>query len=396
MPRTTAPSVPPLASGVTLAERFEILGILGEGGAGTVYDALRLPERERVALKILHGHLLGDRQIRGRFEREAKILARLDGPHVCPVLDSGEVDDPRVEGRKILYIALPKIDGPALDTVLKREGPLTMERVFDVFLQVCDALKRAHSQGVVHRDLKPANVILRGGTHVVVVDFGLAKIITGDVAATVLTAHNMVCGTPEYMAPEQARGDEIDARCDVYAAGVMLYEMVTGVAPFGGSTPLAILTAHLTSRPVPPRERAPGRAISPALEAVVLHALAKDPAERYPTAAALSAAILHARAAPDDVAAVRPDAFRVRVESDADGHAETIPSLASGPQQAPSTPPARSDATRSSRPVPTSRAPSSAPAREAGDLGTRAWAVVWIVAALLGISVGVWLSLRVP
>src|SRR5947209_3984002 len=108
MARTTAPSIPPLGSGVVLADKFEIRGLLGEGGAGTVYDALRLPERERVALKVLHGHLLGDRQIRGRFEREAKILRRLEGPHVCPVLDSGELEDPRVEGRTLLYIALPK------------------------------------------------------------------------------------------------------------------------------------------------------------------------------------------------------------------------------------------------------------------------------------------------
>src|SRR5215472_8444806 len=120
----SSPSIPPLSPGAKLADRFEVLGILGEGGAGTVYDALRLPERERIALKVLHGHLLGDRQLRGRFEREAKILARLRGPHVAPVLDSGELVDPRDETRRLLYIALPKVEGPPLDVVQKREGPL--------------------------------------------------------------------------------------------------------------------------------------------------------------------------------------------------------------------------------------------------------------------------------
>ena len=383
MPRTSSPSIPPLTPGAVLGDRFEVLGILGEGGAGIVYDALRLPERERIALKVLHSHLLGDRQFRGRFEREAKILRHLEGPHVCPVLDSGEIPDPRDESRSLLYIALPRIDGLALDTVLHREGPLPLNRVFDIVLQILDALKMAHAQGIVHRDLKPANVILRGGSHVVVVDFGLAKIVTGDVAATVLTAHNMVCGTPEYMAPEQARGDEIDARCDVYAAGVILYQMLTGSPPFAGATPLSVLTAHLTSPPVPPRERAPERPISPALEAVVLHAMAKDPADRYSTAVAMAAAILHARATPTDLRSVRPEVFRVRVDGDGDGHAPTLPDL---PNSTPTSPPG-------ARPAAVAPAPKRA---ESFELGAAGWRVVWIVAALASICLGVWLSLHAP
>ncbi|HEY2515412.1 MAG TPA: serine/threonine protein kinase, partial [Polyangiaceae bacterium] len=128
----SSPSIPPLAPGAKLGDRFEVLGILGEGGAGTVYDALRMPEHERIALKVLHGHLVGDRQLRGRFEREAKILGRLHGPHLSPVLDSGEIEDPRDPTRTLLYIALPKVDGPALDAVLRREGPLPLPRVFDI------------------------------------------------------------------------------------------------------------------------------------------------------------------------------------------------------------------------------------------------------------------------
>ncbi len=245
---------------------------------------------------------------------------------------------------------------------------------------------------------------------------GPAKIVPGPVPATVLTAHNMVCGTPEYMAPEQARGDEIDARCDVYAAGVILYQMLTGVVPFEGPTPLAILTAHLTSTPIPPRERAPGRDISPALEAVVLHAMAKDPADRYANAVDMAAAILHARATPTDLRSVAPEAFRVRVDgdADADGHAPTMPDMTSARPPAIRTPalptptPSRSlpaGATPSSLTPPARSGPaptnSSRPSTRAGQkpefaLGPRGWRIIWIVAALTSICVGVWLSLHVP
>jgi len=244
--------------------------------------------------------------------------------------------------------------------------------VTDVMLQICDALKMAHEQGVVHRDLKPANVLLRGGSHVVVVDFGLAKIVSGDVApVTVLTAQNMVCGTPEYMAPEQARGDEIDERSDIYAAGVILYQLLTQTLPFTGATPLAVLTAHLTVSPTPPRERAPDRGISKALEAVAMNALAKDPRARYASAAQLAAAILHARVAPDDADAVRPEA----------AHAPTVPSFPSSPTQlSPTRPPPRA----------------SPPPPRPFALSKRTWTMIWIGAAVASISVGVWLSLHDP
>ena len=171
-------------------------------------------------------------------------------------------------------------------------------------------------------------------------DFGLAKIVTGDAAATVLTAHNMVCGTPEYMAPEQARGEEIDARSDVYAAGVMLYQLLTGAPPFEGPTPLSVLTAHLTSKPVPPREKAPEREISPALEAVVLHAMAKSPDDRYSTAAEMAAAVLHAQATPGTVGPVHPESLRVGLDGDdeVDDHRPTFPALPGRPHALPRSP----------------------------------------------------------
>ena len=371
-------SLPPLSSGRKLGEKFEILGVLGEGGTGIVYDAHRVLEDDRVALKVIHHHLAGDAQIRGRFTREASILRRLEGDRLCPILEFGEIPDPRREGVGLLYMVLPRIEGPALDAVLKKDGPLPLPRAAAILLDVCAALGEAHSQGVIHRDLKPGNVLLREGDRAVVVDFGMAKIVTGGgTGTTALTQHNMVFGTPEYMAPEQARGDELDARCDVYAAGIILYEMLTGRVPFSGGTPLGVLTAHLTAEPRAPRERAPDRGISPALEAVTLHAIAKDPAVRYATASALATAIQTALASPDDFEAVRP-AARVHVQiATIDAHGATIPS------------PVRIDVSPAKPPVLASHRP-AAP-RDRISLG---WIVVCVLAAVAGIALGAWLSTR--
>ncbi len=379
-------SAPRLSVGRVIDEKFEIVGLLGEGGTGIVYDAIRVVEKDGVALKVIHAHLLGDKHIRARFAREATILRRLDGPHLVAILGSGEIPDSRGLGAGVLYIALPKIEGPALDRLLAEEGPLPQGRALDVALQICEALKSAHSQGVIHRDLKPANVILDGGRHVIVVDFGMAKIMTGGgTGTTALTAHNMLFGTPEYMAPEQARGDELDARCDVYATGIILYELLSGSVPFTGGTPLNVLTAHLTSPPPSLRARAPERKIPPALEAVVMHAIAKDPAARYATAAQLAGAILRARDRPDDVDSVRPGVYRTAPDSDfADPHGTTIPSpIPKEPRRAPL------DSSPSSRAVST-----VPPGDAARGLGTRGWALLWILAAIVSISLGVWLSLR--
>jgi serine/threonine protein kinase len=166
-----ASSLPPLSAGRTLGERFEIVGVLGEGGMGIVYDARRIAEGDRVALKVIHQHLAGDAQIRGRFTREAAILRRLEGEHLCPVLDFGEVPDPRRADAGLLYMALPRIDGQALDMLLKKSGHLPLVRVVTIMLDVCEALREAHSQGVIHRDLKPGNVLVREGDRAVVVDF---------------------------------------------------------------------------------------------------------------------------------------------------------------------------------------------------------------------------------
>ena len=204
----------------------------------------------------MHASFAGDHQIRGRFQREAEVLRRLDGDHVCKVLDFGETPGEEPD-TTLLYIAMPKISGAALSTIIQQAAPLPVDRALDVMLEVLAALAAAHAQGVIHRDLKPANVLIEEHDGKVIVgDFGMSKIVTGTGTGTTnLTAHNMLFGTPEYMSPEQARGDELDARCDVYAAGVMLYELLCGEPPFTGSTPLAVLTAHLTGVVVPPSKK---------------------------------------------------------------------------------------------------------------------------------------------
>ncbi len=384
-------SVAPISSGRVIGGKFEVTGVLGEGGTGIVYEAKQIgKEEDPIALKVIHAHLLYDKQIRGRFTREAKILSRLSGPHLGAIVDFGEVPDPHGEGASLLYIALPKIVGPALDQLLREEGPLPIERALDIALQVCAALASAHAQGVIHRDLKPANVILKDGTEVFVVDFGMAKILSGGGTGTTgLTAHNMVFGTPEYMAPEQARGDELDARCDVYAVGVMLYELLTGNVPFTGNTPLNVLTAQLTQAPEKPRTRAPDRPITPALEAVVMHALTKDPTDRYATAAALALAIAQARSAPDDLDAVKParaiagasGAVAMLRVSDDMVHAVTMPAP---------------EPTKSTHPRELARESGSTritldPPRQ---LPKGVWFAIWTVVIVAAAAVGVWLAMR--
>jgi serine/threonine protein kinase len=431
----------PLSNDRLIDGKYELHGVLGEGGTGIVYDAIRKSDGSPVALKVIHAHLAGDQQIRGRFQREATILKRLEGDHICPILELGEVPAADGSAESLLYMALPKLEGPTLEHVLEKEGPIRVERALEVMLEICAALRVAHAQGVIHRDLKPANVILESGKKAVVVDFGMSKIVTGSAGGTTnLTAHNMVFGTPEYMSPEQARGDELDARCDVYAAGVMLYEMLAGSPPFSGATPLNVLTEHLTGVLEPPSARAKDGRVTPALESVVLHALARNRDERYPSASALAAAIMHARARPDDVVSLAPsafatspagtDAFAVTMPAigapaaplpstassppltDASIHSTSDTLLASGPPAALSTKPPsvpsraptsgpRSSSSSSSSSKSPSKNPSSAPralvpsVRPVIEEGTTVtWVLLWVVAALLSIGIGVYFALR--
>ncbi len=299
-------------SGHVVANKYVIESVLGEGATSVVYVGRRVeaagetrqspaaretldedtdpPEAPRlVALKIIHSNLCEDHQIVGRFQREAAILKRLDGPHVLRVYETLEDD-----GR--LVLVLEYVPSKPLDQRLA-EGPrLAVAQAIEIALQVCAGLGTAHAAGVVHRDLKPANVLYAEeedgeGVLVKVADFGLAKLVHGDKMVTGLTEHDMIFGTPEYMAPEQARGEDVDLRADIYAAGCMLYEMLTGDVPFRGHSPMVTMTAHLMQEVVPLRKKRTDGAISPALDAVVMRALSKLPADRYPSARALAEAL---------------------------------------------------------------------------------------------------------
>jgi eukaryotic-like serine/threonine-protein kinase len=318
---TRPPASGALPVGSIVSERYEIVDVLGEGASGIVYVArcLEPPKSaggddvpigsvkpgDRVALKVIHRHLMRDRQISKRFQREARILRELRCENLVSLLDYGEDPD------GVLYMAIELVEGDPLDR-LARQGPMPVARAVELVRQVCAGLEVAHAAGVVHRDLKPGNVIVErtpdGRERARVLDFGMAKALSRELSQslTALTEQNMVFGTPEYMAPEQARGDEVDERCDVYAAGVILYELITGAVPFQASSPIGTMTAHLVQDPEPPSRKTGDGSVPPAVEAVVLHALAKRREDRYPSAAALSSSLAQALRRPGDVASTAP------------------------------------------------------------------------------------------
>ncbi len=273
------------APGRIVADRYRVERLLGEGGMGAVYLVEHVHMRKRYALKVLHPEVGENPEIVTRFEREALAAAHIDHPNVVAASDFGRT------GEGGFYLVLEYVEGRSLAAVLE-SGPLPADRVLAIATQIGLALTRAHALGVVHRDLKPENVMLvereGEGELVKVLDFGIAKVpvahLTPGGSNQALTQMGSVFGTPEYMAPEQAVGDAVDARADLYALGVMLYEMLTGVRPLTADDPMAMLAQHVIA-PVPPmRERAPGSTVAPEVEAVVRKLLEKVAADRYGSA----------------------------------------------------------------------------------------------------------------
>lgn len=259
-----------------LVGRYRLLQEIGGGGMGTVYEAEDAQLGRLVAVKLLPPEYSRDRRAKERFLREARAAAAVDHPNLCTVHDVGES-----EGR--LYIVLSFYEGETLRDRLRR-GPLPLAEAREVAIQVARGLARAHEAGIVHRDIKPANVMLprRGGAKIL--DFGIAR-LEGDGAS--LTRTGASWGTPAYMSPEQARGEPVDARTDVWSLGVMLYEMLAGRRPFGGESLEAVVSSILTQKPEPLERIRPE--VPSALARVVDRALAKDPAERYASAAEILA-----------------------------------------------------------------------------------------------------------
>jgi serine/threonine protein kinase len=269
--------------GQVLQGKYKVEALIGEGGMGKVYRARQTVLDKPVVLKVLRSSLLSDERTVARFQREAKAASRLNHPNSISILDFGQ--DARSGA---LYIAMEYVAGKDLHQVLSREWPLPEARVVKIVVQVLSALADAHGAGVIHRDLKPENIMVenrRGEDVVKVLDFGIAKIqdASGE-EGPALTRAGFVCGTPEYMSPEQARGGPIDSRSDLYAVGVILYQLTTGVLPFESDSAVGFATKHLTAEPPPPSRRRPDARISQGLERVILKALAKDPNDRPQTA----------------------------------------------------------------------------------------------------------------
>jgi len=260
-----------------LSDRYELGEILGFGGMSEVHKARDTRLHRDVAVKVLRADLARDPSFYLRFRREAQNAAALNHPAIVAVYDTGEAD---TAAGPLPYIVMEYVEGVTLRDIVHTEGPLPPRRALEIIADACQALNFSHNHGIIHRDVKPANIMISKNNAVKVMDFGIARALADSHSVTQTAA---VIGTAQYLSPEQARGEAVDARSDVYSLGCVLYEILTGEPPFLGDTPLAVAYQHVREDPVAPSKRHSG--IGPELDAVVLKALAKNPDNRYQTAA---------------------------------------------------------------------------------------------------------------
>src|SRR4051794_8550287 len=268
--------------GQTIAGKYKVIRLLGEGGMGCVYQGEQMlgSTARKVAIKTLHKHLSHDESIKARFDREAGTVAALEHPNTIQVYDFGAMED------GTLYLVMEFVQGRSVADILEKDGAMPPARVENILRQVCGSLEEAHGHGIVHRDLKPDNVVLceRAGQKdwVEVLDFGIAKRSSEhDPNEAKLTQQGMVLGTPPYMSPEQFTGQPVDARSDIYALGVMTYEMLVGKYPFEANTAWEWASKHMTEAPRPIETQALGSNVPDRMRHAITRALAKNKDERF-------------------------------------------------------------------------------------------------------------------
>lgn len=276
-----------------LNNRFKVESKIGEGGFGAVYRGVQLATGRKVALKLLHPEMTKDENLVARFRREGMVLCNLRDAHTITTYDFDQTPD------GTLYIAMELLEGKSLHQVFHEQAPLEWRRMFKILIEMCSSLAEAHAQGIVHRDLKPENVYLesRPGNpeFVKILDFGIAKVMRGesiDPQSPQLTATGQTLGTLEYMSPEQLMGKQLDGRSDVYALGVVAYEMITGRLPFPDAKgPAGLITAQLKQTPLPPSQANPKAQLPPVADRVILKCLEKDKNNRHADVTALAQAL---------------------------------------------------------------------------------------------------------
>jgi serine/threonine protein kinase len=352
--------------------RYRVDSRLGDGGMGVVYRAARLHIDDTVAIKILRPELLVNPQSLERFRREAKAAARLKHPNVVTIHDFG------ITGDRMAYLVMELIEGQSLRALIDRQGPITQSDAVEIACQICGALDEAHRQEIVHRDLKPDNIMLSkatGGPRVKVLDFGIAKLRDLTTGHGSLTESGTVIGTPRYMSPEQCLGEVLDGRSDIYSLGIVVYEMLTGAAPFNSPSVGALIVQQVNLTPLP--LRAINMTISPAIEAVVAGALEKRREARPKSALAFAEAL---KAAISSEAAISTIGRPIGLQS----NGATMGALEFSPQVTTQSGMGRGAAQKSSWPSPDSSEVTRTP-------GTRSRFLVTVVVAIaLAIAVAGW------
>jgi serine/threonine protein kinase len=287
-----------------LSDRYELGEILGFGGMSEVHLARDLRLHRDVAVKVLRADLARDPSFYLRFRREAQNAAALNHPAIVAVYDTGEAE---TAAGPLPFIVMEYVDGITLRDIVNNDGPIPSRKAIEIIADACQALNFSHQHGIIHRDVKPANIMISHTGAVKVMDFGIARALAdGGVSVTQTAA---VIGTAQYLSPEQARGDPVDARSDVYSLGCVLYEILTGEPPFVGDSPVAVAYQHVREDPVPPSQRHQG--ISADLDAVVLKALAKNPDNRYQSAAEMRTDLVRVHSGqPPEAPKVLTDAER--------------------------------------------------------------------------------------